>query len=151
MKELNVGDFIYLLNSATHSLLPCKIVEKVHTITLEDKSVHHIIQSTNFKKFKLENQNNPWFTSLEEAKSFLLETAEKLINVTLQKAEEEKNKAFGTVTISDYNNVVALNKNNLKNQDDYQKDEVYVKLENGQKAKININLSKDFKHENSDY
>lgn len=131
-KDLNVGDFVYVLDSSTHSLKPHQIVEKVHTVTLNGDRVHHVLMSTNSKKSTLEVFQSPWFRNVHDARAFLLEAAEKLIDVAIEQAESERIAAFSDAE-------ERLN-NSVQNSDNH----VIVKLSDGQQAKVNITLPQGF-------
>jgi hypothetical protein len=136
--DLNVGDFVYVLDSATHSLKPHRIVEKVHTVTLNGDRIHHVLMSVNSKKSKLEECHNPWFKNLQDARMFLLEAAQKLIDVALENAELERNNAFQI----DAPHVNAVNPS-VQNADNH----VIVRLSDGKQAKVNITLPQGFESE----
>jgi hypothetical protein len=134
-KDLNVGDFVYVLDNATHSLKPHQIVEKVHTVTLTGDRVHHVLMSTNSKKSKLEECQSPWFRNLHDARAFLLEAAEKLIDVAIEHADLERTAAFGI--IEEKSNPSVQNPDN----------QVIVRLSDGKQAKVNITLPQGFESE----
>jgi hypothetical protein len=134
--DLNVGDFVYVLDSATHSLKPHRIVEKVHTVTLNGDRIHHVLMNVNSKKSKLEECHNPWFKNLQDARSFLLETAQKLIDVAIENAELERDSAFKTDASTNGGPSVQKSDNH-----------VIVKLSDGNQAKVNITLPQGFESE----
>ena len=92
---INVGDLIYVLDIKTHTVVPCKIVEKVSSIKIGGEEVHHIAETPSGKNFKLENYKNPWFTTIEDSRDFLKSAAEKLIAGTIQRAQKIAESSFG--------------------------------------------------------
>jgi len=134
--DLNVGDFVYVLDGATHSLKPHRIVEKVHTVTLNGDRIHHVLMNVNSKKSKLEDCQNPWFKNLHDARLFLFETAQKLIDVAIENAEVERNNAFQI-------DVLATDSSSVQNNDNH----VIIKLSDGNQAKVNITLPQGFENE----
>jgi hypothetical protein len=135
-KELNVGDFVYVLDNSTHSLKPHRIVEKVHTVTLTGDRIHHVLMNPSSKKYKLEDCNSPWFRNLQDARAFLLEAAEKLIDVAIENADSERKASFQVDDETISNHSVQ----NPENQ-------VIVRLSDGKQAKVNISLPQGFNSE----
>ena len=92
---MNVGDLLYVLDIKTHTVVPCKIIEKVSSIRIEGEEIHHIVESPTGKNFKLESYKNPWFVTIEDSRDFLKKAAEKLITDTIQKAQKVAESSFG--------------------------------------------------------
>ena len=40
---LEVGDIIYMLDRKTQALVPCMVVEKVSSVTMQGENIHHVI------------------------------------------------------------------------------------------------------------
>ncbi len=92
---INVGDLIYVLDVKVHTVVPCKVIEKISSIRIEGEEVHHIAETPTGKNFKLESCKNPWFTTIEASRDFLKSAAEKLITGTIQRAQKIAESSFG--------------------------------------------------------
>jgi hypothetical protein len=107
MKQLSVGDIVFILDKTTHAVLPCQLVEIISSITVEGEKTRHVVMTPGAKKkFKLEEQTTPWFSTHEEARRYLLEAATQLIDGTLKKAIQVALSSFG----------VDVQKNNCKSE-----------------------------------
>ena len=95
---IRVGDLIYVLDVKVHTVVPCRVVEKVSSIRIEGEEIHHIAETPTGKIFKLENCKNPWFTTIEDSRDFLKTAAEKLITGTIQRAQKIAESSFGEMT-----------------------------------------------------
>ena len=95
---ISVGDLIYVLDVKVHTVVPCKVIEKVSSIRIEGEEIHHIVETPTGKNFKLENCKNPWFTTIEDSRDFLKVAAEKLITGTIQRAQKVAESSFGEAT-----------------------------------------------------
>ena len=93
--DLKVSDIIYLLDRKTHAIVPCKIIEKVSTVTLDGECVHHMVQPSSGKSLKLEDYKPPWFENLKMAREFLMESAINLIDASIEQAQKARDQAFG--------------------------------------------------------
>jgi hypothetical protein len=93
---LKVSDIIFLMDRKSRDIVPCRVIERVATTTLEGESIHHIIQPASGESLKLEDYNSPWFNNLEMAREFLLESAKSLIDVSINRASKARDKVFGT-------------------------------------------------------
>ena len=91
---INVGNVVYLLDKKTHTIVPCKVIEKINSISLAGEKTSHIIQSPSKKELTLENYKNPWFTDLTDARNFLLESAAALIDATISDTISSQEKNF---------------------------------------------------------
>ena len=128
---LSVGNIVYLLDKGTHAVVPCKVIEKIQSITEAGETITHVVRLPNSKSLKLEEYKNPWFDTLDGARDFLLETATSLIDSTLDAAREKEEKYFPAVTVQHAEAVSPDSKSTSG-------DDVYVELENGQRAKISL-------------
>lgn len=93
--SLKVSDIIFLMDRKSRDIVPCRVIERVATTTLEGESIHHIIQTTAGENLKLEDYSSPWFNNLEMARDFLLESAKNLIDVSIDRARDARAEAFG--------------------------------------------------------
>ena len=138
---LNVGSVIYLLDKKTQSLVPCMVIEKVKSVTLEGENTHHIVITPTDQKVRLENYKAPWFETVEAAKDFLVEAALSLINKTVEKAVNAAEKSFNINNINSQADVEVSTpdesfQSNIPALDNTA--DVMVDLGDGQVAKVSI-------------
>ena len=132
---LNVGSVIYLLDKKTQALVPCMVVEKVNSVSLQGETTHHVVSTPTGKSLKIEDYKSPWFESIEDAKNFLMDAAKKLIEKSAEAALKVAQETF------DLSN---SKQNDLQGEDNLLQDvqalteEMVVDLGNGQKAKVTI-------------
>lgn len=140
---LKVGAIVYLLDKKTQALVPCMVIEKVNSISLEGESTHHVVTSPAGKTLKIENYKSPWFETIDAAKTFLLDTAKKLIqdsaNAALKVAKEtfpsnESDKEITEITSNIDDNESSLLLEDVRSLSN----NVIVDLGNGQTAKVTI-------------
>ena len=134
---ISVGTVIYLLDNKTHTIVPCLVVEKVNSISLDGEKTHHILKTPSSKSLKLEDYKHPWFKTTDDAKTFLIDTATALVNRTIDKAKALEKDTFGEVLSPQE----AINKSKDDDENNYvtsQEESVFVELEDGTKAKVNI-------------
>ena len=135
---LDVGSIIYLLDKKTQSLVPCMVIEKVKSVTLEGENTHHIVVTPAEQKVRLENYKSPWFKTLDAAKEFLVEAALSLINKTVEKAVSASERSFNIGTaLEDKISTPELpfEESDISGLD---KNDVVVDLGDGQVAKVTI-------------
>ena len=140
---LSVGKVIYLLDKKTHAIIPCMVIEKVSSVSLEGETVHHIITSPTGKKIKLENYKSPWFPSIEEARTFLVDTSMKLIDRVINDALEIADNSFKTAQVASPNldeplSDVYEEDNTIESDVESFANNVLVDLGNGQTAKVTL-------------
>lgn len=138
---LNVGEIVYLLDKKTQAVIPCMVVEKVNSVTLEGETTHHIISPPSGKKLRLENYKGPWFPTLDEARDFLIDTAKNLINATIEKAERVAVETFNLepVGLEDHNVEENLGPTPLSSDAvSGSPEKVFVDLGDGQKVSVTL-------------
>ena len=140
---LNVGEVIFLLDKKTQAIIPCMVVEKVSSVSLEGENIHHMITSPNGKKVKLENYKSPWFPNIEEARSFLVDTSMNLIERVISDALEVASKSFETTQAISPDLDPSLGTpyetdNQIKGQLENFTNNVLVYLGDGQTAKVTL-------------
>ena len=133
---LNVGEVLYLLDKKTQAIIPCMIVEKVNSISLDGENTHHIIATPSGKKVRLENYKSPWFKSTDEARSFLMDASSKLIDRVIEDALSVAKKSFETPASPDEDEV--LQENQLSEEIKNFANDVIVDLGDGQTAKVSL-------------
>lgn len=145
MKML-VGSVIFVLDKETHSVVPCRIVEIVSSVTLEGETTTHVIESpSGKKKIRLEDHDSPWFDSFDSARKYLLSAANKLVDQTMEKALKVAQKSFDFKLESEEDSLEAsLPKESIvQNKSDEtfelpnQEDSLYVDMA-GQKVKVTL-------------
>ena len=127
---LKVGKIVYLLDKKTHAVVPCKIIEKIQSITETGETVKHVVRLPSEKSLTLETYKSPWFETIEDARTSLLESATALIDSTLEITRQKEEKYFPSQK--------ALDEAVSPDVQTIEKDSVYVELENGQKAKVSL-------------
>tara|TARA_B100000242_G_C43017272_1_gene473114 strand:+ start:179 stop:622 length:444 start_codon:yes stop_codon:yes gene_type:complete len=91
-----VGNVIFVLNRESHSVVPCRIVEIVSSVTLEGQTTTHVVEAPGGKKrIRLEDHDTPWFETFESAKEYLLSAANDLVTQTMNRALKVAQKSFG--------------------------------------------------------
>jgi len=93
--KVNVGNIVFVLDNKTHNIIPCKVVEKVSSLTETGEKVYHILETPASKSFKLEDLKAPWFQDIESSKVHLMDAAQKLVDHTAQRALTAAERAFG--------------------------------------------------------
>ena len=138
---LDVGKVIYLLDKKTQNVVPCRVVEKVSSISLSGENVHHIVETPAGKKLKIEDYKSPWFSTLEDTRDFLMNSAASLVETSIQRAERAREKSFpsahdNSTSLVDEESVlpdeISVVPPEMSGED------LYVDLGNGQKAKVNF-------------
>lgn len=127
---LKVGKIVYLLDKKTHAVVPCKIIEKIQSITETGETVKHVVRLPSEKSLTLETYKSPWFETIEGARTSLLESATALIDSTLEITRQKEEKYFPSQK--------ALDEAVSPDVQTSEEDAVYVELENGQKAKVSL-------------
>ena len=127
---LKVGKIVYLLDKKTHAVVPCKIIEKIQSITETGETVKHVVRLPSEKSLTLETYKSPWFETIEDARTSLLESATALIDSTLEITRQKEEKYFPSQK--------ALDEAVSPDVQTSEEDAVYVELENGQKAKVSL-------------
>ncbi len=138
--DADVGSIIYVLDSKTHALVPMLVIEEITKRVLgsTEPERQHIVRNAAGKSYIVEEMASPVFNDLESARSFLTETAEKLINMTVVKAQSEAEANFSEAP-------------RRATGDQGRRDDIIVDLGNGQKAKLNIHLPNGILDESSSY
>ena len=90
-----------------------------------------MVSPPNGKTLTLEEYKSPWFETIDDARTFLIESATSLIDATLDATREKEHKSFPSLTAQESEAVSPESQ-----PTDAQS--VYVELENGQKAKVNL-------------
>ena len=92
--DIKIGDLIFLLNPKPPRIIPGKIVEQIITRNVSGEEIKHIVQFSSEKNYTLENIEKPWFTSLEDAGSYLESEAKKLIDKVLSEGRKRAESEF---------------------------------------------------------
>ena len=133
---LKVGDVIYLLDKKTQAMVPCLVVEKINSVSLQGESTHHMVSTPAGKTIKLEDYKSPWFETIDDAKSFLLDAAKKLIQKSADAALKVAKESFDVSDElqDDLGQVTDISFDQVQNTSD----QVVVDLGNGQTAKVTM-------------
>ena len=92
---VNIGEIIYLLNPNPPKLIPGRIVEQIITRKLEGEDIKHVVDFSKGKTYLLEKLEKPWFKSVEDARSYLNDEAQRLINAVISQGTEKAEQLFG--------------------------------------------------------
>jgi len=95
--NLNVGDIVFVIDKKTQSVVPCQLVERVSTVTLEGEATKHIASTPSGKRFNLSEYSSAWFETYEKTEEYLTSAALDLVKMTMKKAEESASKSFGYI------------------------------------------------------
>lgn len=95
--NLSVGDIIFVLDKKSSAVVPCQLIERISSVTLEGEDVKNIVSSPGGKKFKLEEYDAPWFENYESAYDYLKQSALRLVENTMERAKISAVKNFGYV------------------------------------------------------
>ena len=92
--NLSVGDVVFVLDKKTQAVVPCQLVERISSVTLEGEEVKNIAVTPGKKRFVLEEYSSPWFENYTLAHEYLNAAALELVANTMKRAEESAFKAF---------------------------------------------------------
>ena len=130
---LEINNIIYVLNPSPPKLIPGKIVEQRISRKVEGEDVTHIVSFANGKNYTLEKIEKPWFTSLDSAKSYLIEEANRLVESVLEEGHRQTKIHFKEQgEIMDFE--PAPSENNFQTSDS----DMVVEFGDGQKAKVTL-------------
>ena len=93
--NLVVGDVVFVLDKKTQAVVPCQLVERISSVTLQGEATKHIAQTPGGKKFTLEEYESVWFENYEKSYEYLKEAALRLVDSTMQKAVRSAESSFG--------------------------------------------------------
>tara|TARA_B100000131_G_C18028745_1_gene577535 strand:+ start:479 stop:877 length:399 start_codon:yes stop_codon:yes gene_type:complete len=127
---LKVGNIIYLLDKKTQGIVPCRVVERITSVSLEGETLTHIVESPTGKQVKIEDYKNPWFETMDSAREFLLNSATSLIDSTLEATRAAEEKYFKTSNFDQIDQIDV--------SDNISDNEVTIELADGQKARVNL-------------
>ena len=93
--NIEIGSIVFILNPAPPQLVPCIVEEQVITKRSDGVSRKHVAKLPNEKTITLEAIEKNWFCSIEEAKDFLTEEANSLIDSVIQAGNKKAEEFFG--------------------------------------------------------
>jgi hypothetical protein len=132
---LNVGDVVFLLDRKEHTVVPCRVVEKVNSISLQGENTYHVIETPQGKNIRLEDYKNPWFSTVDEARGFLIEAATSLVDTTIQETIATREKYFPQLSSpADEPNLDS----DIPSLEEKGEPSIVVDLGNGQKGRVNM-------------
>lgn len=134
---LSVGEVIYLLDKKTQALVPCMVVEKVNSVSLQGETTHHVVKTPSGKTLKIEDYKSPWFNTIEDAKSFLMSAAKKLVEKSAESALKVAQEVFNLPS-QDSSLEPPQDESILLQDAPVLTEEIVVDLGNGQKAKVTM-------------
>ena len=134
---LEINSIIYVLNPSPPKLIPGKVIEQIISRKVEGEIVTHIVSFSNGKNYTLEKIEKPWFTSLEKARLYLIEEANKLVDSVLEEGSRQTKIHFKkSEDILDFGSPAeqSLSDTTPKNIEE----DMVIDLGNGKKAKVKI-------------
>ncbi len=133
---LKVGDVIYLLDKKSQAMVPCLIIEKVNSVSLQGESTHHMVSTPGGKSLKLEEYKSPWFETIDDAKNFLLDSAKKLIQKSADAALKVAKETFDLP--EETHQDLSQDTSRVLEEAQNIPDQVIVDLGDGQTAKVTM-------------
>ena len=138
----NVGDILWVVGERP-GIKVYRITEQITSITLTDTittfAVESIGPSNKIKTFELDKLQGTIFTSADDAKEYMLTSAQEAIDRMIQALENQVNKFW-----SDNSNQSAENSNRSAGNSTRQN---YIELPDGTRAKVNLPNLEDIKYE----
>lgn len=101
---MKIGKILWVINGETRTIVPVRIVEKITKETVQGERVEFIIETTGGKKLNLSSVKDSYYETVEEARSYLLTAAQRLIDEIVVKAQDAARK-FQSDQISDHDPV----------------------------------------------
>lgn len=140
--NLNVGDVVFVIDKKTQSVVPCQLVERISTITLEGEEIKHIACTPGGKRFDLTEYSSAWFETYEKTEEYLTSAALDLVSITMKRAEEAASKSFGYERTNGINPPLPDNSPDLETEIGAEKsasesDQVFVEM-GGQKVRVTL-------------
>ena len=138
--KVEVDSLIYILKSNPPRIVPCMVVEKIVSIKSDSQSTIHMISSGGGKKYQLENIKSPWFTSLDETRTYLMNQASEMVEATIAEARKIVEQKYNKVDQENQGEPDFLDPviREQTAEEVIEKDVVTVELEDGIKARVQI-------------
>ena len=93
--KLSVGDVVFVLDKKSQAVVPCQLVERISSVTLDGEDIKNIVSTPTGKKFTLEEYDSVWFESYDQAYDYLKKAAISLVDATMARARDVCEKSFG--------------------------------------------------------
>lgn len=99
--KLSVGDVVFVLDKKSQAVVPCQLVERISSVTLNGEDIKNIVSTPTGKKFTLEEYDSVWFESYDQAYDYLKKAAISLVDATMTRARDVCEKSFGYTISTD--------------------------------------------------
>jgi hypothetical protein len=139
--KLDVGAVIYIIDPRKRTVVPAQVQEQLVSRTVKGEKVSHNVAVPSGKIVCLEDLDAPFFESLEEVRTFLLDKAKEVINLGVKSAEKIAREKFQSLSM---NTDSAVSEDMIASLSS--EETLSVTLEDGTRA--NIKLPTEFLGEN---
>ena len=135
--NLEIQSLVFVLQSSPPKLIPGKIIEQIISRKIDGEHIKHVVEFSSRKTFILEELKKPWFPSLNSAKLYLEDEAEKLVATVINEAVSTSERLFGTKPDTGFSEqeISITKKIEQKSIDE---EEVYVDIGDGQQARVKL-------------
>lgn len=133
--KLEVGAIIYIIDPRKRSVVPAQVQEQLVSRTIKGEKVSHNVEVPAGKVVCLEDLDTPFFKSLEEVRTYLLDKAKEVIDMGVKSAEKIAREKFQSPAIDANSDADAAI--DLMNSDSSE-ETLSVTLEDGTRANIKL-------------
>lgn len=98
--KLEVGSVIYIIDPRKRLVVPVQVQEQLVSRTIKGEKVSHNVAVPAGKIVCLEDLDTPFFKSLEEVRTYLLDKAKEVIDAGIQSAEKIAKEKFQSMSIN---------------------------------------------------
>lgn len=139
MKDFRVGQIAYIILSKKKMIIPVKIVEQIIKRTENQEIIDwSLLIPDDDKPFLMSTMDDKVFSSIEDAKNYLIEQAKRSIQKMVEICIGLQNEAWPNTQVN--SQVKLLNNNNKINSDnpDLTADKIKIRLSDGTFANIKV-------------
>lgn len=139
MKDFRVGQIAYIILSKKKMIIPVKIVEQIIKRTENQEIIDwSLLIPDDDKPFLMSTMDDKVFSSIEDAKNYLIEQAKRSIQKMVEVCIGLQNEAWPNTQVN--SQVKLLNNNNKINSDnpDLTADKIKIRLSDGTFANIKV-------------
>jgi GTP1/Obg family GTP-binding protein len=131
--KLEVGAVIYLIDPRKRSVIPAQVQEQLVSRTIKGEKVSHNVVVPSGKIVCLEDLDTPFFKSLEEVRTYLLDKAKEVIDMGVKGAEKIAKEKFQSMSID-----AGSNSSEESMISNISEESLSVTLEDGTRANITL-------------
>lgn len=139
MKDFRVGQIAYIILSKKKMIIPVKIVEQIIKRTENQEIIDwSLLIPDDDKPFLMSTMDDKVFSSIEDAKNYLIEQAKRSIQKMVEVCIGLQNEAWPNTQVN--SQVKLLNNNNKINSDnpDLTADKIKITLSDGTIANVKV-------------